>query len=146
MSRFGTSGRHVSMDPRTSRIRLWLTAVVLAHLVISLAHGRAHGQARVPLSVAANLFVFLVILAGPLLGLVLIRYAQRAGAWLVASTLTASFVFGVVNHFLIAGADHVAYVDPHARALFAATAVLLAASEGIGAALAVRLCGKRNLS
>jgi hypothetical protein len=45
--------------------RLWLTALAAAHLVISIVHGTAHNQAQVPLSAAAMLFVFLVVLAGP---------------------------------------------------------------------------------
>jgi len=44
--------------------RRWLTAAVLSHLVVSIVHGAAHNGAQIPLSPAANLFVFTVILAG----------------------------------------------------------------------------------
>ena len=46
-----------------------LIVVVLAHLVVAIVHGAAHARARIPLSAEANLFVFIVILAGPLIGL-----------------------------------------------------------------------------
>jgi hypothetical protein len=133
--------RDAGLDTRT-----WLTAVVLAHLVISLVHGLAHAQAHVPLSRAANLFVFLVILGGPLLGLALLRPAQRIGSWLIAVTMAGSLVFGVVNHFVLAGPDHVTHVDPQWRVLFATTAILLAATEGLGCFLAIRSVRERRLS
>ena len=50
---------------------VWLTAAVLVHLVVSIVHGAAHSEAHVPLSRAADLFVFGVIVAGPLVGLAL---------------------------------------------------------------------------
>jgi hypothetical protein len=124
----------------------WLAATVLAHLVISLVHGTAHGQAQVALSRAQNLFVFLVILAGPLIGLALIWPAARLGSWVIAITMTGSLIFGVVNHFVLASPDHVAHVDARWRPLFAATAVLLAVTEALAAGLAIRLVRERKWS
>ena len=124
----------------------WLASTVLAHLVISFIHGAAHAQADVPLSRAANLFVLLVILAGPLAGLALTWPAEQIGSWVVALTLTASFVFGVINHFVLASPDHVAHVAAQWRPLFTTTAVLLAVSEALGTGLAVSLALKRNVS
>ena len=130
---------------RNARLdRTWLTAAVLAHLAVSIVHGRAHAGADVPLSPAANLFVFIVILAGPLIGLVLLWPAERFGTWVIAITMAASFVFGVVNHFVLAGPDHVAYVDGRWRPLFATTAVLLAATEAFGFAAATRSLIERS--
>src|SRR5947208_2410539 len=103
----------------------WLTAIVLAHLVVSIAHGAAHAGALVPLSRGANLFVFVVVLAGPLIGLVLTWRAERIGSWLIALTMAGSLVFGIANHFVFASADHVAHVDPPWRPLFTITAALL---------------------
>ena len=119
--------------------------MVLTHLVVSLVHGIAHAQAHVPLSPAANLFVFIVILAGPLAGLALTWPARRLGSWVVAATLAGSLVFGLVNHFVLASPDHVAHVAPEWRPLFTATAILLAVTEALGSGLAIRLAreGKR---
>ena len=105
-----------------------MVIVVVAHLLISLVHGAAHTMALVPLSPAANAFVFAVILAGPLIGLGPTWPFQRVGAWLIALTMAGALVFGFVNHFIVSSPDHVAHVDPQWRPLFATTAVLLADS------------------
>jgi hypothetical protein len=125
-------------------LRRWLTAAVLSHLVVSLVHGAAHTKAHVPLSSAANLFVFIVILAGPLVGLALTWRAERIGSWLVAITLAGSLAFGLVNHFVFDSPDHVAHVVPQWRPLFTTTAVLLALTEALGSGLALRLARERR--
>jgi len=123
----------------------WLVALVLIHLVISMVHGLAHDRARVPLSYAANVFVYLVILAGPLVGLAVAWWNRRAGSWLIALTMTGSFVFGVINHFLLSSPDHVAHVDPQWRPFFAVTAVLLAVTEALAAGLAVKFLASERV-
>ena len=122
----------------------WLTAAVLSHLVVSVIHGAAHAEANVPLSRAANLFVFMVILAGPLVGLALTWPAERIGSWLVAITMAGSFVFGLVNHFVFASPDHVAHVAGPWRPVFATTAVLLAVTEAASCGLAIRFARERE--
>jgi len=109
-------------------------------------HGAAHGGANVPLSAAANLFLFVVILAGPLAGLALTWRSARIGSGLIALTMAGALVFGVVNHFVFASPDHVAHVDAAWRPLFAATAVLLALTEALGCALAIGVVRERKLS
>lgn len=112
---------------------------VIAHLLISLAHGRAHEGAHVTMSTAANAFVVVVILVGPLAGVILARWRPAPGAWLVAVTMAASLLFGLWNHFVIDSADHVARVAAEWRPLFGSTAVLLGLTEGLAAVLATRL-------
>jgi hypothetical protein len=126
---------------------LWLAALVLGHLVISIAHGAAHAGAQVPMSAAANAFVFVVILAGPLAGLALTFASMRLGSWVIAFTMAGSLVFGLVNHFLLVSPDHVAHVASEWRPLFGVTAALLAATEGLASALAIRVAhGVRRLA
>jgi hypothetical protein len=127
-------GMHRSANPMGK----WVAAIVMIHFAVTAVHGLAHAEAHVPLSPAANLFVFGVILAGPLIGLIMIRRTPRAGAWLIAASMAAAFVFGFVNHFIVASPDHIAHVDLRWRTLFAATAVLLAITEVLGAGLAIR--------
>jgi len=124
----------------------WLTATVLAHLVVSIVHGVAHTQAHVPLSVAANLFVYIVILAAPLIGLALTWRSRRLGSWMIGLAMAGSLVFGVLNHFLLASPDHVAHVDPEWRPLFTVTAVLLAVTEALGAGLAAKFLASERFS
>jgi hypothetical protein len=111
---------------------LLLGAIVLAHLVVSVVHGRAHAGADVPLSPAATTFVWIVILAGPLIGLGLSSWRPAAAGWVVAASMGASLLFGLVNHFVVASPDHVSHVAAPWHATFAATAVLLVVTEAAG--------------
>jgi hypothetical protein len=106
--------------------QLVLAIVVVGHLVISVVHGAAHSGARIPMTLAANLFIYIVILAGPLIGLGMAIARPVAGGWVVAATMAGSLVFGIVNHFVIASPDHVSHVADEWRTLFTTTAVLLA--------------------
>jgi MFS family permease len=120
------------MDGRGARY--FLAFAVLSHLAVTLLHGFAHTAAHVPTTLAASVFIYLVIEAGPLAGLWVARSHPRAGGWIVASTMAGSLVFGLVNHFVIGSPDHVNHVAEQWRMLFASTAVLLVITEGIGTA------------
>ena len=112
-----------------------LAAVVILHFGINIVHGRAHEGAQVPRSFAAGLFVYIVILAGPLVGLGVWRWRPQLGGWLVAACMSGALVFGVINHFIIDGPDQVGHVAVEWRSLFGATAALLVVCEAAGAAV-----------
>jgi hypothetical protein len=114
-----------------------LTAVVLIHLAINVVHGSAHAGAVVPLSTFGALFVYSVILAAPLVGLVAWRWQPRLGGWLVALSMAGALVFGLINHFVVAGSDHVSHVAGDWRLLFGVTAALLVVCEAAGIAIGV---------
>jgi len=121
-----------------------MAIIVMAHLVISIVHGRAHAGAHVPLAPAANAFVFAVILAGPLIGLGLAWRFERVGTWIIALTMAASLIFGVVNHFVLSSPDHITHIDTPWSPLFTTTAVLLALTETLGSGLAIQsVCARR---
>jgi hypothetical protein len=122
----------------------WMAAVVLVHLLISLVHGAAHNAAHIQMSPAANLFVFVVILAGPLVGLAVSWPSKRLGSLIIGLTMSGSLVFGFVNHFLLESPDHVRHVEAQWRALFGTTAALLAITEMLGLGLAIRLARQRR--
>lgn len=132
------------MNAPRGRVWRWLAVVVVGHFALCVVHGTAHDGAHVPLSPAANLFVVAVILAGPLVGLAIAWPAPRVGHAVIAATMAGAFVFGVVNHFVLASPDHVWHVDPSWQPLFASTAVLLAASEALGSGLAWQLLRKES--
>jgi hypothetical protein len=113
---------------------LW--ALVLGHFAVTLVHGAAHAAAAVPMTLAANVFIVLVIEIGPIAGLLMLRKSPMPGAWIIAATLGGSLIFGIVNHFVIVGADHVTHIAARWRELFATTAVLLAITEIAGTAAA----------
>ena len=123
-----------------------LTAIVVVHAVVSIVHGAAHAGADVPLSAAQRLFILLVILGGPLAGLAIhVKRPGPVGAWVMAATMAGALAFGVVNHFVVDGADRVDHVVGAWAEVFRSTAGLLAAIETAGViagiAVAVRLLG-----
>ena len=132
------------MEQNERQIRNWLIVTVLLHLIVTIAHGSAHSGADIPLSRAGRLFVFTVIFAGPLVGLALTWPALRVGSWVIAIAMAGALTFGFINHFVVASPDHVAHVVARWRALFATTAVLLGATEALGAGLALRLARQRT--
>ena len=123
-----------------------LVSVVLAHLVISIVHGTAHTKANVPLSPAASIFVYAVILAGPLVGLGLTWPARRIGTSVIALTMAGALIFGFLNHFVFASPDHFQHVASQWRPLFTTTAILLVLTEALGSGLAVRSLRERRSS
>ncbi len=57
-----------------------------------------------------------------------------AGAPILAGSMAASLVFGVVSHVVIPGADNLSQIPPGLwGSLFEASAILLAVLEGVGA-------------
>jgi hypothetical protein len=134
------------MSRNSGHLSSWLTAVVAAHLVVAVVHGTAHVGARVRLAELASAFVVVVILAGPPLGMGLTLVNRKVGGWVVAGTMTASFVFGVVNHFVLHEGDHVSQVAGPWGPVFASTALVLAGTELLGAVLATNLVRERSLS
>ena len=121
-----------------------MAAIVLLHFLVTVVHGTAHARANVPLSTAGNVFVLAVIVVGPWIGLGLMWWSERIGAWLIGLTMAAALVFGFVNHFVFVSPDHVAYVDAEWRPLFTTTAVLLVVTEAGGLGLALRTLGAKE--
>ncbi len=80
------------------------------------------------------LFVIIVILLCPLLVLALLWTSQkRLGLLLLTVSMAASSVFGLYNHFLVHGSDHVsAQPSGPAGTVFVATAYLLFLIEALG--------------
>ena len=116
----------------------WLAAAVFGHLIVSMVHGYAHAGARVDVTPLQNAFVFIVILAGPLVGFGVFFVRPRLGALIVAAAMAASLLFGLVNHFILSSPDHVSHVVEPWRPLFTWTAALLVATESIGVIVGLR--------
>jgi hypothetical protein len=58
------------------------------------------------------------------------------------TTMMGALLFGLLNHFVLAGADHVAHVARQWQPLFTTTAVLLAVIEAFGSGLALFVATK----
>jgi hypothetical protein len=120
------------------------SVAVLAHLVVSIVHGNAHGSLRIGLSNWQNFYVMTVIVLAPLVAMILIwtRYADTGLVILILS-MAGSLIFGVAYHFVVISPDHVSHLPPgDAQGLFRTTAVLLVLTELFG--LAVGLWGLRK--
>jgi hypothetical protein len=129
--------------------RRWAVAIVLAHAAIALVHGAAHRALGIVPSPAAQAFIVLVIGLGPIVALVLMRFAgDDTGGAALAATMAGSLAFGLWNHFAISSPDHVDHVAPGAWGrVFQVTAVLLAVTEGTGTWAGLRvLAGTRARS
>lgn len=136
-------------SPSDIRFRWLVTLAVLAHLVVTLLHGRAHRELGVGLTSWQQVYVFVVILLAPLVALILswTRFV-RAGMWLLLGSMLGSLIFGAVYHYIIVSNDHVSHLPPgDARGLFRVTALLLLITEAFGvvvAAIAVRKMLRHN--
>src|SRR5215471_4117918 len=114
---------------RARRFDGWLASAVLGHFLVSVFHGRAHDGGQVALSTAQSLFVYIVILAMPFVGLATAFVRPRLGGAIVGASMAASLLFGLINHFLVLSPDHVSQVASEWRPLFTSTAILLIITE-----------------
>ena len=91
-----------------SRAAEYATAIVIAHLLVNIAHGVAHGELRVGLPPSGSVFVIVVVLILPLVAMVLVWTAKkRPGLILLSLSMFGSLLFGLYHHFLVASPDHV---------------------------------------
>jgi len=122
----------------------YVTAIVLAHLLVNIAHGLAHHELRVGLALPGTMFVIVVVLIAPLLAMGLLWTAEkRLGLMLLSLSMSASFLFGLYHHFLAMGPDHVDSQPWSPWGLtFGLTAYLLLVTEAIGTYVAVQFLRK----
>ena len=115
-------------------IVLLSTVSVLAHLVVSIVHGRAHESLAVGLSSWQNIYVLTVIVIAPLIAMLLIwTRLARPGLVLLVISMAGSLIFGVAYHYVVISPDHVSHIPPgDAQGLFRTTALLLVLTELFG--------------
>ena len=129
-----------------NKTKLWVGAIVLTHLAITLVHGIAHQKLRIELSASDSLFVNIVVLVLPLLALALLwtRW-KRFGFALLAIAMFGSLAFGFYHHFVAAGADNVnAQPDSALGRAFVWTAYGLAFTEALGTYLGAHFFFRRR--
>ena len=122
------------MLKRRRNIVLLTTVSVLAHLVVSIIHGRAHEGLAVGLSSWQNMYVLIVIVIAPLIAMLLIwTRLARAGLVLLVISMAGSLIFGVAYHYVVISPDHISHLPPgDAQGLFRTTALLLVLTELFG--------------
>lgn len=122
------------------RVLRFAGALAAVHLLLNGAHGAAHGNLGIAAPPGSEAFIVLVIIAGPLLGVGLALRWRAVGALTLGLSTFAALVFGLAYHFVIDSADRCDHVGHGSSAgAYQATVVLLAATELLGVATAVRL-------
>jgi hypothetical protein len=85
-----------------------VTAVVVAHLLVNIAHGLAHRELHVGIDPPASIFVIVLVLVSPLLAMALVwTTKKRIGLILLSLSRFGSLLFGFYHHFLVASPDQV---------------------------------------
>ena len=117
----------------------YTTAIVVAHLLVNIAHGLAHRELRVGLDPPASIFVIVVVLVSPMLATALVwTMKKRLGLILLSLSMFGSFLFGLYHHFVVASQDHVRSQPPDLwGSVFVLTAYGLLITEVIGAYVGV---------
>lgn len=125
------------MSEAIRRFRL-VAGIVLAHVLVNLAHGLPHAEVPIELAPWQNGFVAVVVIALPLVGLwLLARGSVDAGATALLVGGLGSAVFGTYYHFFSATPDNVARVTGHWSGYFLFTSVAISllaiATAAVGA-------------
>ena len=117
----------------------YVTAIIVAHLLLSIAHGLAHLELHVGLVRPDVIFVILVVLLLPLVAMGLVWTAEkRLGLILLSLSMSASLLFGMYHHFMVMSPDHVRSQPPNPWGLaYVLTAYGLSITEAIGTYLGV---------
>ncbi len=120
----------VSEGMKMERFDRYLIGLVLVHFIVTLVHATAHFALQiVPMGLDLT-FILGVILVGPLVALIILRFNPPLAAGLLAVVMGASFVYGIVSHFLVPGPDNVSFVGSQGwTVLFVGTALLLGVLE-----------------
>ena len=122
-------------DPRRTAI-----AIILGHLAVTIVHGISHAGADVRLSLFGKVYVLVVITLAPLVaGVLLYKVSLSTGGWLMTISMAGSLCFGLLYHFLFAGADNVMQVHGSWHMLFVSSAFAVAVVELIGTLWGFRL-------
>jgi hypothetical protein len=122
-----------------NRSAKYVTAIVVAHLLVNIVHGLAHRELRVGLAPLDSIFVIVVVLVFPLIATGLVWTAKkRLGLILLSFSMFGSLLFGLYHHFLVASPDHI-HSQPSGGwgTTFVLTAYLLLIMEAIGAYIGV---------
>ena len=117
---------------KTKLARIGIGLVIL-HVVINFAHALAHTNLFIAMSLVQNIYIYLVILAGPIIAAAFLHKNPKIGFGLLALTMMGSFLFGVYHHFIAISSDNVFTLgDRPWTTTFLLSAILLAIVELAG--------------
>lgn len=128
--------------------RRMLVALGVVHLLVAVWHGMSHTELAVALSPGQALFVYIVVLLAPIVGVALLwtRHASF-GICLFLAAMGASLLFGVYYHYVLVSPDNVRHLPAGselARARFKMSAMVLALVELASVVIATLALVKRT--
>ncbi len=130
----------------TTLLKVLISALVIAHLLGNLWHGAAHDTLEINLPGVKMMFVYVVILGAPLIGLGLLWFNKELLAYcLVGLSMLGSVLFSVYHHYVWISEDNVEYLpegSPQDHAHFANSAELIALLALAAALLAFYAAGR----
>ena len=114
-------------------IKISISALVAIHLIATLWHGGAHTDLSIILPPLKNLYVYIVILAAPIVGAILAwtRFTQ-SGSAVFALAMLGALLFGVYHHYILISPDNIAQLPAgpaEAHSQFVSSAALIALIE-----------------
>ena len=112
----------------------YVTYIVLAHLIVNIAHGLAHRALQIGLTPLGSIFVLVVVLLSPLLAMALVWTSKKQfGLILLSASMCAALIFGLYHHFIVVSPDHV-HAQPNNAwgTTFVLTSYALLITEAIG--------------
>jgi NADPH:quinone reductase-like Zn-dependent oxidoreductase len=111
--------------------RILISALVIVHLVATIWHGDAHKKLSIELEPSKTIFVYAVILIGPVVAALLVwtRF-MSAGLWVFALSMLAAFLFGAYHHYVLVSPDNIGHLpagssDAHSQFINSAAAIAL---------------------
>jgi hypothetical protein len=121
------------MNIGRDNLRRLAILIVVLHAIVTTPHSVAHTNLYIAMDMWQNIYIFLVILIGPIVAAVLIWKRLPSGFVLLTISMTGAFVFGVYYHFVAIGSDNVFTLPTGSWTLtFQLTALLLALTELVG--------------
>ena len=113
--------------------RIGIAALVIFHLAATLWHGDAHTKLAIGLPPAKVVFVFVVIIAAPIVAAVLLwtRYLS-IGLWLFAVSMLGALLFGAYHHYVLVSPDNIGHLPtgtPGSHSQFTSSAGVIALLE-----------------
>lgn len=116
--------------------------VIVLNAAITTVHAAAHIELAILPPPPDAVFILVVIISLPILSMAMVRRITRF-AWVLMLSFAASFVYGALSHFVLAGPDNALGLSQGPwSGVFQVTSGLLAVLEMAGVAVGIALIAR----